>query len=199
MTYVAPTTRGEGFTVPASVWNQDVVANMEAIYALTQVTPSVVIERQSTSYNLVNTTWTTRRLSKTVRDPQGIIKNADYPNYQFDLSDGDYLVEFLSFLKMASNNSQDMNHRLRDIDNNTTICGAMSTYHPNHSGGIPYHSEFSWTSYAFTLANISDTTIELQSRADGGTPQSRMGNNLDTDNVGENGVYDSMIKLWKIG
>ena len=202
MAYIEPTTRSDGFIVTSSVWNQDVVANTLALRALTEVEPAVIYEINPDSPIAITTTvWNTRQLTGVLRDPDGIITNQDFANYRFDIADGDYLVEIFE-QAMPYDHAVPSSTRLRDVDNNVTLMGTLFTNHTQTSGfGNHVHQNTYHMTYGeFTLANGGDTTIELQYYIpSGGGSIGAVTGSGDTDNVAKNGVWESVIKLWKYG
>jgi hypothetical protein len=199
MTYVEPTTRGDQFVVSHTVWNQDVVENFKALKALTEVEPSIMVEKTVGQQAFSSSVWTTRKISDVLRDPDGIILNEDLVNFQWDLADGDYQVEIMTYALVQHN--QWFTSRLRDIDNSTTLTGTASFYPITQSGWsngeqVIHNHTFS----RFSLANVSDTTVELQSYTNGSNSTTR-GNTAseDADNLDLRGIYESIVKLWKIG
>jgi hypothetical protein len=151
----------------------------------------------SGSYTLTVSTWTTRQLNTTVRDPNGIIDSTDYGNYQFDLLDGDYLSEFYTSAYISNTNV--ISSRLRDVDNNVTLLGSAAHIKEGSSSGTA-NQEFVNTSYGeFTLANAAPTTIQFQTYAGVGSATAQAMVSNDGDNLTHYGVWNSVVKLWKIG
>jgi hypothetical protein len=199
MAYTIPTDQTDGFVVPHTLWNALVVENAKTVKALTEVSPAVIVERITSSWTLTNDVWNTRKLSHLWQDDESIVTATDFGNYQFDLADGDSLVEIWALLYGIEDGYRNQS-RLRDIDNNTSLISTNVDYASNSSSGGGNGMVTHFTYGEFSLANISDTTIEFQSYADNGA-QILKGNvaSWDADNLSEVGVYDSMIKLWKVG
>jgi hypothetical protein len=198
MAYVAPTTRSDGFVVPSATWNQDVVDNILAIRALGEVEPTIIAGIPDGTTAMTASTWTTQPLNTTVRDPDGIIQATDYANYEFDLADGDYLVELRASM-YAYQSSDNCSSRLRDISNSTTLIGTDERQGIYATGMSNENmTVINYTIGEFTLANVGDTTIQIQSYQTSGQFPDKTGT-PDAENLGLNGNWQCVIKLWKVG